>query len=533
MLKALLKKQFIELFKSYFVNRKTGKARSRGGVIGYFILFAVLMLLLAISFYGMSMMLVESFCTMELDWLYFALIGLMSTLLGTFGSVFNTYTGIYQSKDNEMLLSMPIKPSYILFSRIAGVYVLGLLYEALMLVPSTLCYWINCPAITSAKIISPIILIFVLAFFISALTCLLGWIVALISGKIKSKNKNVVTIITSLVFFAFYYFVCMRFSSILTSIVENATLIGEKIKYVFPAYAFGMASIGSPIYLLLFILFSAVCFGATYFVMSKSFIKIATGSKSAKKTVYTEKKVSQQSSSKALLMKEFKRFTSSPTYFMNCGIGLFIMPVVGIIALVKGNLIIGYFDIIPPELKQLLPVAVAVTLGLIGNLNNITSPSISLEGKNLWILQSLPVDLYKVLQSKIYLHTYLNSISAIISAVMVSIAFKLGIVDTILICAMLYIYTYFGGTMGLILNLKMPNLTWTNEVVPIKQGMPVMICVLGGWFVSAAIGGVAYLLKDLLTPTSYLAICTVFFSVVSSILDKWLKKKGTEILKTL
>ena len=43
-----------------------------------------------------------------MGWLYFALMALLAMLLGAFGSVFNTYSGLYLSKDNDLLLSMPI-----------------------------------------------------------------------------------------------------------------------------------------------------------------------------------------------------------------------------------------------------------------------------------------------------------------------------------------------------------------------------------------------------------------------------------------
>ena len=35
--------------------------------------------------------------------------------------------------------------------------------------------------------------------------------------------------------------------------------------------------------------------------------------------------------------------------------------------------------------------------------------------------------------------------------------------------------------IGLLLGVKMPVLTWTNEITPIKQGAPVMIILFGGF----------------------------------------------------
>lgn len=530
MLKALMKKQFIELFRSYFVNRKTGQARSKGKVTGYFILFAVLILVLGATFFGMSYTLVGPFCSMGLDWLYFSLLGVLATLFGTFGSVFNTYAGVYHAKDNELLLSMPIKPSQILFARISGVYLLSLLYEAMVMLPAIICYWVNV-SVSFTKVLFPLVLMIVLAFFISALTCLLGWIVALISGKLK--NKSSITIILSLVFFALYYFVCLKFNNILTSLVVNAQEIGEKVKYIFPAYAFGMGCFGKPLYFIIFIIFSAVCFALTYLIMSESFVKITTTNKGQKKTVYVEKKSEAKSISQALFKKEVKRFTSSPTYFMNCGLGLFITPIISIVLLIKSKTIMEFLETAPFDIKAFLPVIVLCIIGLSCSLNNITAPSISLEGKNLWVLQSLPIDTCKIFQAKINVHLYLNSAAAVISAIIIGIAFELQIIDIVLICLALFVLIRVFGTLGIVLNLKMPNLTWTNEMIPIKQSMPVCICLFGGWAVSALIGLGYYLLRNTCNSTEYIVICVCIFTFLARLLDKWLKDKGTKIFNTL
>ena len=55
--------------------------------------------------------------------------GLLAVLLGAFGSVFNTYSSLYLSKDNDLLLSMPIPVRSIMASRLLGVYLMGLMYS--------------------------------------------------------------------------------------------------------------------------------------------------------------------------------------------------------------------------------------------------------------------------------------------------------------------------------------------------------------------------------------------------------------------
>lgn len=530
MFKTLLKKQMTELFRGYFVNKKTGKVRSKGSIVGFFILFAFLMLLLCGTFFGVSLTLAYGLVTYKLNWLYFAMMGLIATGLGTFGSVFNTYAGIYQSKDNELLLSMPIKPQDILLSRISGVYILGFMYEAVVFIPTMIAYWIFAQP-TFSNIFIPIILLFVLAFFISALTCLLGWIVALISSKIKS--KSFITVFISLVIFGLYYFVCMRLSNILSSIVQNADKISHSIKTaIYPAYAFGNAATGNWLHFLLFTVFALACFGLTYFVMTKSFVKITTIASSNKKSNHKIKNEKIKSIKTALFIKELKRFTSSPTYMMNCGLGLIILPVLAVVAIFKSDYLMQLIGSLPVT-DNMLPVLIVGIVCLLVSMNDISAPSISLEGKNIWILQSMPVDTYKILDAKIRLHTVLNTITALISTIVLSIIFGMNILQICVMCVTVWLYIRLMGTLGVVLNLKMPNLTWTNETAPVKQSMPVMILMFGGWIFTVLIAALYFVTSKFIDATIFISILSVVYVVAIILLNRWLRKKGTVLFSEL
>ena len=56
-------------------------------------------------------------------------------MLGAFGSVFNTYSGLYLAKDNDLLLSLPIPVRALMASRLLGVYLMGLMYSAVVILP--------------------------------------------------------------------------------------------------------------------------------------------------------------------------------------------------------------------------------------------------------------------------------------------------------------------------------------------------------------------------------------------------------------
>ena len=144
MLGILIKKQLMEIFRGYFYDTKKNKARSKWATIGLIVLFAILMIgLLGGMFFGLAYSLCEPLCAFGLDWLYFALMGLVAIVLGIFGGVFTTFTGLYLAKDNDLLLSMPIPVRTIVAGRLVTVYLLGLMYSGVVTVPAVIVYWMT------------------------------------------------------------------------------------------------------------------------------------------------------------------------------------------------------------------------------------------------------------------------------------------------------------------------------------------------------------------------------------------------------
>ena len=93
MTRLLVKKQLREIFRQYFFDAKRNKARSKKGIIAYFIFFIVIM---AGVLGGIFTMLSNTLCgplvSAGIGWLYYIIMGVIAILLGVFGSVFNTYS---------------------------------------------------------------------------------------------------------------------------------------------------------------------------------------------------------------------------------------------------------------------------------------------------------------------------------------------------------------------------------------------------------------------------------------------------------
>ena len=131
MLKALIKKQFAELASVYSFNKKKGQQRSKGGAVGIMILLAFCALSCGFAFFGMGMLFSSSFIPQGLDWLYFALMGAIAVCVSLIGEVFATYSMLYNAKDNELLLSMPIPAGKILLARMSTLYIMSVIFTAI------------------------------------------------------------------------------------------------------------------------------------------------------------------------------------------------------------------------------------------------------------------------------------------------------------------------------------------------------------------------------------------------------------------
>lgn len=419
MLKLLLKKQLMEVFRSYFYDAKKNKARSKGTTIAYIVMFVLLMVgVLGGMFAVLANVMCGQLAEMGLDWLYFVIMGMMAVFLGAFGSVFNTYSGLYLAKDNDLLLSMPIPVRIIMASRLLNVYLLGLIYSGIVILPVIIVYWCTVP-LTAGIILGGVVLLIVISLFALALSCVLGWVVAKISLKLK--NKSFITVLVSLVFFGLYYFVCFRSQALIGSLLLNAASVGDKIKgSVYPLYLFGRVGCGDGAAMLIVSAVVIALLALVWYLIARSFLNIATASGNTAKAVYREKAAMQTSPAAALLRKELGRFTASPLYMLNCGLGTVFLLILAVASLIKGREVFLMMNALFAGSEDFVPVLAALCLCLLAGSNDITAPSVSLEGKSLWIAQSLPIDPWQALRAKLGLHLLITELPLMLCAACVA-----------------------------------------------------------------------------------------------------------------
>ena len=530
MVKILLKKQLTEIFRSYFYDAKKNKARSKAAVTGYIVLFVILMVgILGGMFTFLSVSLCGALTAVGFDWLYFAIMGLLAVFLSAFGSVFNTYSGLYLAKDNDLLLSMPIPVGTIMISRLLGVYLMGLMYSGVVIIPAAAVYLIigshSLPAV-----IGCVLLVLLISVFVLTLSSALGWLVAKISLKLK--NKSFITVIVSLLFIGAYYFFYFKAQDIISDLIANAAKYGDKIKgSAYPVYLFGRVGTGDFAAMLIVTAVVLLLFALMWALISRSFLKIATATGKTAKKKYRETKAQKRSVQSALLRREFTRFISSPNYMLNCGFGILLLPILGIALLIKGNTLMLVMNELFGKNSGSAVILLFTAVCAIASMNDMAAPSISLEGKSLWLAQSLPLKPIDVLKAKLNMQLILTGVPVIFcmlcaAFMLTPLQFASAFVSALTFVLLLSLFDLFIG-------LKMPNLNWTSEITPIKQSGGVMIAMFGGFIYTVVYCALFFMVGHKIGAAPFLLAVAAINLIFSVLIYSWLKKKGAAVFSAL
>lgn len=533
MVKILLKKQLYEINQSFFYNRKKGTARSKTSSVIFIVFFVLLMLVvLGGIFGGLSVALGKPLISADLGWMYYCIMTGIAIMLGVFGSVFNTYSSLYNAKDNDLLLSMPIPVKDIIISRLLGVYLMGLMYSGIVIIPSAIVYlFLN--GLSFKAFLGSLMLVINISVFVFVLSCALGLLVAKITLKLK--NKSFITVLSSLVFIGVYYFCYFKASSVITSIIKNAAEIGGKLKAnYYPVYFTGKSGEGDIVPLLCVTGVVAVLFYLTYLLVSKSFLKIAISSASARGKIKKEKVSHLRPVKSALLAREFRRYTSSAPYMLNCGLGSLLIVMACAAILIKAKTVRSFAGLMGNfGGKEIVYFVIAAMLCFISFTNDITAPSISLEGKSFWIIRSLPVKTIDILKAKLELHIILTSVPLLICSVIISVVLRVPIIYSFLTVVLTQITVLLSALFGLYMNALKPNFNFANETVVVKQSLCVFFNLVGGWCYTLVTFGVYRFFRKAVNAGIYMLVLTLISSALCVLLYKLLKTNGVKRIESL
>ena len=164
--------------------------------------------------------------------------------------------------------------------------------------------------------------------------------------------------------------------------------------------------------------------------------------------------------------------------------------------------------------------------------NDMAVCSVSLEGKSIWQLQSLPIDTFSILKAKLALQIILT-----VPAVIFVTGCSLWLIQpkwviVLVVLSFNILFTLLYGLFCMYLGLKMANMHWTNELSVVKQSGSVAVALFSCWIYGILFVGIYLALGDF-SALIYLIIGIILTLILSIVLYAWLKNKGVKCFEEL
>ncbi len=534
MLKTLIRVQLSAQLAG-MLNRQRGtgqKARKKKSASP--VLFALLMLycvaVFGFLFFMQFSQLAAAFAPAGLGWLYFAMCAIMAFALMFIGSIFMAKSQLFEARDNELLLAMPIRPGDILLSRMLILLVFDVIYELVVAVPAALAWGLSA-GFTAMGAVAFVLICLTLPLFSLAVSCLFAWLLSLLTARIR--RKSLFTMVFSLIFFGGYMLLCMRMNQYVMLLAQNGSVIAGKLAAIAPIYWMGSAmASGNVLHLVYSLLVTIIPFVLAYWILSRAFIRIVTAKRGFARIRYEHKAMKSTSLDAAMLQREFRRLGSCPAYMMNCGLGLVFMIAAAVFLFIKrADVLVLMSQLGLPA--GTLGVIGTLAVGLMAGMAPFTAPSVALEGKTLWIIRTMPVRSSQVLRAKLRMGLILT-----LPAALLLLAAAAFVVKDVPVCLCMgltgVLLTVATNALGLVENLRHPGLGWLNETQAVKQSMSVLFTMLLNWAILLAMGLLWFLLlSEHMTAQAYLLVWSALLAVLAILMRRWIATRGVRRFESL
>ena len=236
---------------------------------------SLLPIILAIFFAGYMFMISDSMLDnmQGAEFVFISLIVILTAVLTLTEGIYKSGNLLFNCKDDNLLLSLPISKRTVLFIRIFKFYTFELLYNSLYLVPAIVAYAIHVE-VGMTYYITSLLMIFLLPIIPIVLSCIIGFITTGLSSRFKFKNAT--QIVLSMAILIGVLYVSMNLNSLIKALTKNAKSINDLISMIYyPAGVYVKAITKFNILdILIFAIINIAILIIMIFVLSKVYFKI-------------------------------------------------------------------------------------------------------------------------------------------------------------------------------------------------------------------------------------------------------------------
>lgn len=410
-----------------------------------------------------------------------AVLGLCVTGLVFFFTLFKAGAVLFDKNAYEKEISLPVTVRAIIVSRFLSMYVTDLLLGIVVMAPGVALYGVMERPGISFYIYGLVAMLF-LPLLPLTVASIAGALIAGIASKVR--RKNLVSIVLTLIFVCVVMIGSMAMGGMDEEQIEImlrdfALQLEVQIRRLYPpAMWLSEAMVqGKFVRMAQFLGVSFGCFFVFLELLQPVYgrICILLGVREVKGN-YRMKGLGEKTVLGSLVERELRHYFSSSVHVTNTLVGEIMMVLLAVGVLVIGKESVEGLFGIPGVVQRGMPIL----LGCMPAMMPITACSISLEGKQWWMLQTLPVSRQDIAHSKVVMNLIVALPFYLVSEALFFVALRPGWADGLSLLVMPLLYLLFSARMGLAVNEKFPVFDWDNEVKVVKQSASVFGAMLIG-----------------------------------------------------
>lgn len=460
------------------LHTKDGREKTKFWGIAAAVVFSFLILLFTFAAYCWFMGV--GLQALGMEKMLLAVMMAVSSVLCLMTSVYKGSSVLFNFSDYDLVMPMPLKSFHVVTAKLLILYLMNLAFTLFVMIPAIIVYGILASP-------SPVfyLLALVLTLFVPMLPILVGTAFSVLINMVAStfRSKNIVAILLSLIAVCGVMMLSFSSGSLTEKMMTNLSLsISSAVYKIYPLTRVYTEAVCGPDFwmALLFIGVSAIVFFVFAFFTGKKFKAMHTFLTTTQaRSHYKMGSLKGSGVMSALYKREIRRYFSSTIYVINTIMGAVMLTLMSVVLVFGGQDMLAQITGIPGAASlsgYVMPFIIATLMGMTAT----TPVSVSLEGKSLSLLKTLPISPMQIYQAKIGVNLTITVPAVLINVPILVAVLKLSAFQTLFCFIIPLAFAFFWAQTGLIINLLLPNFSWTNEVTVVKQSMPTFIGIFGG-----------------------------------------------------
>ena len=467
------------------------------------------------------------------------LIGLFLTSVSAVTLVLGFYHTIivfFFGKDNESLIYLPLKPNEILTARFLTVLIFELATQLFFLLTpmivygirsGSFLYWLYAVLVYVLFPVTPLVL-----------SCTVGLLVMPLLNRLK--NKDMATTIMSLVIIISVFVVSLLSGKVQSSVMDSPQAFAELLNKgdmsvlgvmarIIPSVRFAAlaladsATLSGLINVFVFILVNVAFFvvflflGKTLYFQGVIGLSQVTAGKAFSESALTAQKASARSPVRQYVFKEVRVLMRTPAYFMNCITVNILVPIMIVLpGIVYGNAdLFNQINSFIAGMDTSLYIGNMISFGFVAgmvlaSLNSIAATAISRDGGDFRFCKYIPMPIKAQILSKILPAVIIGLVNSTLIIILTALFIQLPVLPVILVWLSSAAGVLCQSFAGILFDLTMPKLNWSNETAAVKQNFNTVFCI----FSTAAAGALIVVLQLFVNSRFNTVISAVIMTVV-------------------